>query len=134
MLGGAFELGRYSVYQAHPELAGEELAATILSRVSALIQLPSNETPTITNISDAVTAKQQQPFLAAADDGDVLIVYAQAGEALLYRPSTDKLIAVGPVYSGAQNQAAGQRPIQIASTTSSTTTSTDNATSTRKHK
>ena len=92
-----FEFGRYTVYQANPALQSQEQATQILHQVGNLIQLPQNETPTMATINDAASVKQGQPFLANAENGDILIVYQNAGEALLYRPSTNKLIAVGPV-------------------------------------
>ncbi len=128
LISAAYSLGRASVYRANPGLSGQEQAATIIKRVGELIQLPTTEVPTLATINDAASAKQQQPFLVNAQNGDVLIVYPQAGEALLYRPSTNKLIAVGPVYTGAQGQTA---PTQILPTAASTTS---NATSTKKKK
>lgn len=117
-----FDLGRYSVYQANPSLQGQEQATQILREVGQLIQLPPNETPTMATISNAAAVKQSQPFLANAENGDVLIVYANAREALLYRPSTNKLIAVGPVNN---NPPADQveQPAPPTATTSNATAS-----------
>lgn len=123
ILALVFEAGRYSVYRAHPELSQTEQATAILTNVGELIELPS-EQPTMATINDAASAKQQQPFLTNAENGDILIVYPNAGEALLYRPSTNKLIAVGPVNAGAQtgNQTIQQLPPPTTATTSNATT------------
>lgn len=125
----AFEAGRYSVYVSHPELAGTEQAQEILSKVGQLIQLPQGETPTMATIKDASAVKKGQPFLDNAANGDILIVYTNAAEAILYRPSTNKLIAVGPVNPGAGSQATQQ----VTSSSASAATST-NATSTKSKK
>jgi len=128
ILALGFELGQYAVYRAHPELAGQEQATAILQKVGSLIQLP-NETPTMATINNAASAKQAQPFLQNAQNGDILIVYPNAAEAILYRPATNKLIAVGPVNNSAPNTSA------IGTSTSTpTATSTDNATSTKTKK
>ncbi|MHB8914061.1 MAG: hypothetical protein ACYC4I_03590 [Minisyncoccota bacterium] len=129
----AFEAGRYSVYRAHPEFSRAEQAQAILEKVGHLIQLPQGETPTMATISDASAVKKGQPFLSNAANGDILIVYSNAAEALLYRPSTDKLIAVGPVNPGAGSQTAAQaqNPSAVGPTASSTT---QNAISTRPKK
>lgn len=95
----SYLLGKHMVYRAHPEFARNDQAEFILEKVSALIVLPA-ETPQIVIITDAQAVKQAQPFLARAENGDALIVYTQAGQAFLYRPSTNKLIAVGPVNAG----------------------------------
>jgi hypothetical protein len=111
VLALAFEAGRWSVYRAHPELGNTEQVTAILTKIGQLIQLP-NEQPTMVTINDAVSAKQQQPFLTNAENGDILIVYPNAAEALLYRPSTDKLIAVGPVNTGAGDSTAAPQQVQ----------------------
>lgn len=123
----AFALGRWSVYSAHPELLGAEQASQILANVGKLIQLPASETPTMATINDAASAKKAQPFLANAENGDILIVYQNAAEALLYRPSTDKLIAVGPVDSG-----AGAPQVQAPAPAPAATSTNDKATSAKK--
>ena len=119
-LAAAYELGRASVYRAYPELSSAEQATAVLAKVSALIQLPSGETPTIASITDAASASKTQPFLANAQNGDILIVYAQAKTAYLYRPSTNKLIAVGPIASAPAQQAAAPTPTSNASTSTTT--------------
>jgi hypothetical protein len=131
ILAGVYELGRLSVYLAHPELAGAEQAAAVLARVGKLIQLPSGETPTMATINDAASAKKSQPFLANAANGDILIVYPNAQQAFVYRPTANKLIAVGPVNSGATSNiqqpadnAAKPEPITASSTENATTTKT----------
>jgi hypothetical protein len=133
---GSYELGRYTVYQAHPGLSGQDQANAILGKVGALIQLPQNETPTMATITDAAAVKSTQPFLANAENGDVLIVYPNAETALLYRPSTNKLIAVGPVTSGAASQPTEQEtPIPVApaepEATASSTTDASSSKSTK---
>jgi hypothetical protein len=119
-----FEFGRYTVYQANPGLEGQEQAAQILHNVGQLIQLPTDETPTMATISDAASAKQGQPFLANAENGDVLIVYQNAGEALLYRPSTNKLIAVGPVDTSSSADATATQPPPIPTLVATSTNAT----------
>lgn len=123
VLAGVYELGRMSVYRAHPELAGAERAAALLARVGELISLPG-EQPTVATINDAASAKETQPFLANAENGDILIVYPNAREAIVYRPSSNKLIAVGPVDSGTASniqQTANSAPITITSTSTNAT-------------
>lgn len=130
ILAGAYELGRMSVYQAHPELSRTEQANAILAKVGKLIKLPTGEIPQMATINDAEGAKKAQPFLINAENGDVLIVYQNAGEALLYRPSSNMLIAVGPVDTAApQQQVAPPVP-----TNATTTASSTYATSTQKKK
>lgn len=125
ILAGVYELGRASVYRAHPELASAEQATALLAKIGELIQLPSGEIPTMATVNDATSAKKSQPFLANAQNGDILIVYQNAQQALVYRPSTNKLITVGPVNSGAATnaqQTTNNAPITASSTENATTT------------
>jgi hypothetical protein len=122
---GFYALGRTAVYYENPGLAEQQQAAKTLKKVGQLIQLPANETPSMATINDADSVKKEQPFLANAKNGDVIIVYASAQTALLYRPSEDKLIAVGPVTSA---PTAGQSARQPVTTITNETT----ATSTKK--
>lgn len=122
LLATAFFIGRASVYRAHPELAQSEQGNAILTEVGKLIELPTNEKPTIATVKDAVGARQGQPFLATALNGDVLIVYPNAQRAILYRPSTNMLIAVGPV--SAQVPSVPKIELKTASSTYEATTTT----------
>ncbi len=67
-----------------------------LEAVSKLYTLPENETPTIASVQDK-SKLADQPFFKDAENGDMLIVYEKSGIAVLYRPSTNKLVKVGPL-------------------------------------
>ncbi len=139
LLALVFEAGRWSVYRSHPDLSQAEQATAILQKVGNLIQLPAGEQPTMATINDAASAKKAQPFLTNAQNGDILIVFPNAAEALLYRPSTNKLIAVGPVDNTQTQQmtspSGSSRPSPDATAgTAGQATSSDNATSTKTKK
>lgn len=69
----------------------------ITNEIAKYFELP-NETPTLATVSDVAAAKQQSPvFFAKAKDGDKVLIYAKAKEAILYRPSTKKIIVVAPL-------------------------------------
>jgi hypothetical protein len=61
------------------------------------MQLPQGETPTVANVSDADAAKKQSAFFVDAQNGDKVLMYVKAGQAILYRPSTNKIIKVAPL-------------------------------------
>lgn len=123
---GAYWYGQRTVYLAHPSLVVEDESSVILGNVGQLIQLPGGEQPQMATINDAAAVKAEQPFLKDAENGDVLIVYVASGMALLYRPSANKLITVGPVDSTEPKAAtARERPKEpVATTTHDTATST----------
>jgi len=68
----------------------------VVKAVSALMVLPTGETPTLATISDK-TKLQNQPFFKDAENGDRILVYAEAKRAILYRPSINKIIDIAPV-------------------------------------
>ncbi len=116
LIAAAYFYGRHSVYQAHPEFQKQQQAANILENLSALIQLPTNESPQLVTITDAENARNGQTFLANAVDGDVLVIFAASRQAFLYRPSTNKIIAVGPVTSE-ETASPKQEPEPVATST-----------------
>lgn len=68
-------------------------------KVSKLVDLPQNETPTVATVSD-VSKLNDQPFFLHAQNGDQVLIYTSAKRAILYRPTTNKIIEVGPVNIG----------------------------------
>ncbi len=129
LVAGAYFYGKHSVYQTHPELYRSEQAQIALKKVGTLIQLP-NGVPTMVTINNAEAVKKQQPFLKNAKDGDILIIYQKASQAILYRPSTNRLIAVGPI-TNANSKGMSK---QTVSSNSSKIKKTDYATTTTKNK
>lgn len=79
----------------NPTLAAQVQTQELLGAVGKLIDLPK-ETPTIATVSD-ISKLQGQPFFQNAKNGDKVLIYTNAKEAILYRPSDNKIIAVAPV-------------------------------------
>jgi hypothetical protein len=80
----------------NPTEAGKEQAATTLVAVGKLMVLPTGETPTIALVQD-ITKLSGQPFYAKAKNGDTVLIYTTAKEAIIYRPSVNKIVEVAPV-------------------------------------
>jgi hypothetical protein len=70
----------------------------LLEKVSAFIELPKDESPAIATVSDK-SKLESQAFFANAQNGDKVLIYAKAKKAILYRPSTNKVIEMAPVNS-----------------------------------
>jgi len=82
-------------------LSGQSQINDTVNKVSKLILLPSGEQPTLAIVNDA-SKYSSTPFFKNAANGDRLLVYAQAHEAILYRPSINKIIAVAPLSVSSQ--------------------------------
>ncbi len=89
----------------NPQIAAQQQVADAVSAVGKLVQLPSNETPTLATVTDASKLKSQA-FFANAQNGDKVLIYTQAKEAILYRPSTNKIIQIAPVNIGDNSSTA----------------------------
>lgn len=102
-----------SSLQANPQATIQKQTDGLIRAVSKLLTLPAGETPTIANVSDASQARQQSAFFNNAQNGDKVLMYVKAGEAVLYRPSSNKIILVAPLTfnsASAANPATTQKP------------------------
>lgn len=85
----------------NPNIAAQQEAASLVSKVGRLAILPTDETPTIATVSDPEALKDQT-FFANAVKGDKVLIYAQAKKAVLYSVSMDKIIEIAPLNIGNQ--------------------------------
>jgi hypothetical protein len=84
-------------YEANPQALVQKQTNDLIAKVGALTTLPTNETPTVAEVSDAAAAQKQSSFFANAQNGDKVLMYAKAGKAILYRPSTNSIILIAPL-------------------------------------
>lgn len=84
--------------------APSETAKELEGLVSRHMSLPK-ESPSIARVSDR-GALAAQEFFKKAENGDKVLIYKNAKLAVLYRPSTDKIINVGPILLGAEESTA----------------------------
>ncbi len=83
----------------NPTQATTEEVKILVDQVGKLMELPTNESPTIATVSDK-TKLAGQSFFAKAENGDKVLIYNQVKKAILYRPSINKIIEVAPVDIG----------------------------------
>lgn len=121
LLAGVPSLYFYSKYRTaqyrlkNPTAAAAADAKELLGKISKVIQLPTDEEPTIATVSDREKLASQT-FFANAQNGDKVLIYTKAKKAILYREATGKIIEVGPVTFGQTNatsSAAAAPPIKF---------------------
>ena len=84
-----------------PNVAIEKEIKSLTETIGKFMELPSGEQPTLATVTDRAKLKGQE-FFAKAENGDKLLVYPEAGKAILYRPSTGKIIEATNLTSGKQ--------------------------------
>lgn len=92
-----------------PEEQAKIAAGVLVKEVGKIMILPTNEDPTILEITDPQSLISQQPFFTGAIAGDKLLVYKQSARAIVYSPSRHLIVNVGPVTSE-QTAATTQQP------------------------
>lgn len=97
----------------NPKASATAEVTTLIDKVGKLMELPSNEAPTIATVSD-ITKLTGQTFFAKAKNGDKVLIFTQAKEAVLYRESVNKIIQVAPVNLGSATSAANLKPSSAA--------------------
>ena len=127
---GALGASSYYYYQ-YRKLTKNDQTAEINSLVKDLnkvIDLPSDETPTLATVTDKEKLANQPFFKNAANDDKVLI-YVKAGKAILYRPSTHKIVDVSTVnITNDQQSVPTTENANTVSSSSNSTTSNTSAT------
>ncbi|MGA2417988.1 MAG: hypothetical protein ABSF55_02020 [Candidatus Staskawiczbacteria bacterium] len=107
----------------NPQEIAQQQAKEIVARVSRLILLPQGETPTIATVTDPKLLKDQA-FFNNSQKGDQILIYTNAKEAILYRPSSNMIINVAPINIGNTQSSATTPSTSSTQTTAPSTTQT----------
>lgn len=132
-LVAGFAYKKYTSSTSYIEKKAKKEAAEVVKSAGKLILLPAGE-PSIFVIQDPALLVSQQAFFQGSVAGDQLLVYPEAAKAIIYSPSRDIVVNMGPV-TGNTNQKVQEKTIE--KTNASTTdqvkkTETKKATSTKK--
>lgn len=82
----------YNINKKERDMTPDEIKES----VGKLMVLPENEVPTYATVNDLEPLKGNL-FFEKARLGDKVLVYSKNGKAILYRPSENKIIEVGPL-------------------------------------
>lgn len=98
MIGTLFNYFRFretEIELKKVEVKSEEDVRNLVARVGQLMQLPSDELPTVLTVTDADRLKTLN-FFANARVGHKLLIYENAHKAVLYDPISNVIIDVAP--------------------------------------
>lgn len=83
----------------NPDQVAKQEAQDIVDEISGVVEIPKDDQPTTATVTNKEKL-QDQPFFENAENGDKVLVFAKAQQAILYRPSTKKVIQFAPVNPG----------------------------------
>ncbi|MCC7160329.1 hypothetical protein IT399_01195 [Candidatus Nomurabacteria bacterium] len=96
LYGSFYFYNKYKNLNVDATVEAQKETARLVSLLGKLMELPKGETPTVATISDKEKLKDQA-FFANAENGDILFAYTTSMKAILYRPSSNKIINVAPI-------------------------------------
>lgn len=79
-----------------PAAAKNTEVKRLTDQIGQFYLLPAGETPTLATVTD-IEKVRGQAFFRNARNGDKVLLYSKAGQAILYRPSIKKVINIAPV-------------------------------------
>lgn len=103
--GGAFLFYQYQQAQANLKTQQAQ-PQTPLEAMARLMELPQGEDPVLQTVEKKEDINKN-PLFAKVENGDIIAIYPKKSQAIVYRPSTNKIIAVGAVQL---NQPSGTPP------------------------
>lgn len=96
---GAYFYYQWNLIRQNPQAVAEREVANLVATVTRLIDLPTDETPTVATVSDP-EALRSQAFFAKAEVGDKVLIYTKAKKAILYSVTKSKILEVAPLNIG----------------------------------
>jgi hypothetical protein len=94
-----------SLQRPDEDTSAEDEATQLKEEIGQFLELPQDEEPTVVTVVDAERVRNQS-FFKSSQNGDKVLLYATSGKAILYRPSTKKIIEVAPINLGQSEQSA----------------------------
>lgn len=89
------------------QVSAPDEAKQLNTEVGQLVVLPTDETPSIATVADATKLKQQSTGFENAQNGDKLLIYTQAKQIIVYRPSSKKVVSIVQITLGQTTPTTG---------------------------
>ncbi|MCX8009199.1 MAG: hypothetical protein N3A54_05900 [Patescibacteria group bacterium] len=89
----------YQKVKKNPDLIIKQEMKVITDSIQRFMNLPTDEEPTLATVTDKEKLSGQE-FFKNAQNGDKVLLYAKAKKAILYRPSTGRVVEFAPLILG----------------------------------
>jgi flagellar biosynthesis/type III secretory pathway M-ring protein FliF/YscJ len=86
----------YAKTESYKQKKADKESAELIKEVGEMMILPPGK-PAIFTVQDPDLLAGQQAFFKGAEKGDSLIVYSEAGKAIIYSKKRNLIVNVGPV-------------------------------------
>lgn len=93
LFAGAAGYFYYQYKKATPSADTKEEISRLVGKIGTVMELPEGETPTLATVTDK-DKLTNQPFFRKSENGDKVLIYTDAGRAILYRPSIGKIVDI----------------------------------------
>jgi hypothetical protein len=105
---------QYKEIKDNPNKISIDEIKSLTAVIDKFMDLPADETPTLATVTDKEKLKDQD-FFKKSENGDKILIYANTKKAILFRPSTQKVIEVAPLLigSGSQNTTPTETPTEV---------------------
>lgn len=89
---GGYYFKQYQDLKVSSAKPADQINKELVVKVNKVYQLPQDETPIVALVSDESRFKTEYPVFTAAKKDDYLLLFEKAGQAILYRPSDNKVV------------------------------------------
>ncbi len=94
--GGVYKYNQYINSDSYKLAQAQKDTNNMIGNLAKLMALP-NATPTLFTIDDPAKLSSNQAFFKDAVKGDVLFIYQDTLKAIIYSPSRNIVVNVGPI-------------------------------------
>lgn len=101
----------YKKVKNNPDIIAKEEIGNVTKAIGKFMDLP-DEVPTLATVTDKDKIKDQE-FFKHAENGDKLLLYTRGGMAILFRPTTNRIIGITPLTVGDPNQPTQASKTQV---------------------
>lgn len=81
---------------SNPTEAAQQEVKDLTRKIGKVAVIPTGETPTLATVKD-VSKLKNQVFFQNAQNGDKVLIFSKAKRAVLYRPSSQKIVEIAPL-------------------------------------
>ncbi|MEI9966376.1 MAG: hypothetical protein WDN67_01825 [Candidatus Moraniibacteriota bacterium] len=103
LVSGAAAAYFYLQSKETSEVKNVETTNEIVEKIGKFLVLPEGEEPTLATVKDREKLAEE-PFFQKAENGDQVLIYREAGVAILYRPSLQKVVNVVSIKLPAEDE------------------------------